>query len=66
MSDGSTYTPLMYEEIMKNSPTLKMIVEGKISEEVAKKQAEIDSLKQENQMLQQAIIELTLLIGGGM
>lgn len=41
------YTPTMYEEIMKNSPTMRGIFEGKIAEEVGKKQAEIDDLKQQ-------------------
>ncbi len=47
---------MAWEEIMKKCPTMKELVEQKIVEEVAKKQAEIDGLKAQ-------VDELTLLLG---
>lgn len=54
---------LAWEEIMQNAPTMKKIVEDKVVEEVAKKQVEIDQLKQENANLQTQVDELTVLVG---
>ncbi len=54
------YTPTMYEEIMKNSPTMRALVERKIAEEIAKKQAEIDELKAKNAQLEQENVSVVL------
>ncbi len=54
------YTPTMYEEIMKNSPTMRVLVERKIAEEIAKKQAEIDELKAKNAQLEQENVSIIL------
>ncbi len=54
------YTPTMYEEIMKNSPTMRVLVEGKIAEEIAKKQAEIDESKAKNAQLEQENVSIIL------
>jgi len=53
---------LAWEEIMQKAPTMKRLVEDKITEEVAKKQAEIDALKQENQNLRDQLDTLVLQI----
>ncbi len=47
-----------WEMIMEKSPTMKRLVEEKITSEIASKQAEIEQLKQENTALQIAIAEL--------
>jgi type III secretion system FlhB-like substrate exporter len=58
---------LAYEEIFKNAPTLKSIVEGKISEEVAKVKAEYDTkLTEKQQQIDEFTIQLGDLMLGGM
>lgn len=54
--------PLAWEVISEKCPTMASIVEQKIAHEIAKKQAEIDALKQENQNLRDQIDTLALQI----
>lgn len=51
---------LVWDTIMENSTTMKQLVENKISEEVAKKQTEIDQLNTDKDNLQSQIDTLAL------
>ena len=51
---------LAWEEIMQNAPTMKQLFEQKITEEVSKKQVEIDTLKLDKDNLQSQVDTLAL------
>ena len=53
---------LTWELIMENSPTMRGIIEGKITEEIAQKDVEIQELKEQNTALQGEIDALALRI----
>ena len=52
-----------WDEIMAKSPTMKALVEAKITEEVGKKQVEIDALRADL-VLTQAALDDIILNGG--
>ncbi len=51
---------MLWNEILEKSPTIRQLFEEKITQEVQKKQVEIDELKQENTALQIAVAELAV------
>lgn len=53
---------LTWELIMENSPTMRGIIEDKITEEVTKKDIEIQELRDQNSALQDEIDTLALQI----
>lgn len=72
MDENVQITPLMWDEIMKNSPTMKALFEWKLNNELQKNQVEINMLKEEKTKLEQdqistleAVAELYEMMLGG-
>ena len=50
----------IWDEVMNKLPNMKQLIENKIAEEVALKQAEIDELRADNDSLQTQIADLQI------
>lgn len=53
---------LTFEEIFRDCPFIRQSVEGRIAEEIGKKDQEIQQLKEEKNVLAQNVLDLTTVV----